>query len=379
VTTIAVSNSASALALASCVSNGHNNRGRHGHARLLLMKEGWIMRSEILTGVTLATAFLIVANPDALFPRPVQEMTKTEERTFDFNPGGRVQVVGDAGFIRVESWGKNEVFLRYTKRVWESRRRDAERRLEDLQVEINDQPGQLSIRQIPEFKERKRDFFDLFDPDRWGHTRHSARIDFELRVPRQCHLILETDEGDVIVREIDGEVRIDSDEGSVEVENLSHGDVYVQTDEGEIECRNLQLDDGRLSLSSDEGTIRASDVTTRYVWGETDEGGFVLLRINAGGGKLNSDEGDIELEAIRFDEGTWNITTDEGDVELFIPANADAEVTLESNSGGIRSDFPLNRVSDKHDRIERRTGRLGEGRGRLEVSTDEGDISLRRR
>jgi hypothetical protein len=337
------------------------------------------MRSYVLIAISFFTNFLIVATPDALFSRPVQELTKTEERTFDFNPGGRVQVTGDAGYIRVESWDKNEVFLRYTKRVWESRRRDAERRLEDLQVEINDQPGQLSIRQIPEFTERNPNFFDLFDPDRWGHTRHSARIDFELRVPRQCHLILESDEGDVTVREIDGEMRIDSDEGNVEAENLSHGDVSVQTDEGDIECRNLQLDDGRLSLGSDEGTIRASDVAARSVWGETDEGGFVLLRINAGGGKLNSDEGDIELEATRFDEGTWNITADEGDVDLFIPANADAEVALESNSGSIRSDFSLNRVSDEHDRIERRSGRLGEGRGRLEISTDEGDISLRRR
>ncbi|MGH7456658.1 MAG: hypothetical protein ACRENG_35240, partial [bacterium] len=126
------------------------------------------MRSHVFITISFFTSFLSVANPDALFPRPVQELTKIEERTFDFNPGGSVQVTGDAGYIRVESWDKNEVFLRYTKRVWESRRRDAERRMEDLQVEINDQPGQLSIRQIPEFKERNPNFFDLFDPDRWG-------------------------------------------------------------------------------------------------------------------------------------------------------------------------------------------------------------------
>ncbi len=337
------------------------------------------MRSYVLIAISFFTSFLIVATPDALFPRPVQELTKTEERTFDFSPGGKVQVTGDAGFIRVESWDKNEVFLRYTKRVWESRRRDAEKRLEDLQVEINDQPGQLSIRQIPGFEEDDFDFFDLFDPDRWSHTRHSTRIDFELRVPRQCHLVLETDEGDVIVREIDGEVRIDSDEGNLEMENLSHGDVTAATDEGDIECRKLQLDDGRLSLASDEGTLRASDIAARSVWAETDEGDIVLLRIDAGGGKLNSDEGDIELEATRFDEGAWNITTDEGDVELFIPANADAEVTLKSSDGSIRSDFSLNRISNDDNDGERRTGRLGEGRGRLEVYTDEGDISLRRR
>jgi hypothetical protein len=337
------------------------------------------MRSHVLTAVSLLTGCLIVANSEAVFSRPVQELAKTEEKTFDFSPGGSVQVTGDAGFIRVESWDKNEVFLRYTKRVWESRRRDAEKRLEDLQVEINDQPGQLSIRQIPEFQEKDFRFFDLFDPDRWAHTRHSARIDFELRVPRQCRLILESDEGDVTVRGIDGEVKIDCDEGNIEVENLARGDVSVQTDEGEIACRNLQLDDGRLSLASDEGTIRASDVAARSVWAETDEGDIVLTRLDTAGGKLDSDEGDVELEVARFDEGTWSITTDEGDVDLFIPANADAEVALESNDGSIRSDFPLNRVSDEHDRTERRTGRLGEGRGRLEISTDEGDISLRRR
>jgi hypothetical protein len=307
----------------------------------------------------------------------LEEITKIEERTFDFNSGGRIQVIGDAGYIRVESWDKNEVFLRYTKRVWDTGRREAERQMEDLQVEISDQPGQLSIRQVPGF-EKDFQFFDIFDPDRWGHTRHSARIDFELRVPRQCHLLLEADEGDISVKQIEGEVQVNSDEGNIALENLSAGDVSAETDEGEIDCRNLQLEDSRLSLLSDEGTLRAHDVTGRSVWAEADEGDVVLLRIDAGGGKINTDEGDVELEATRFDEGSWNITTDEGDVELFIPPNAGAEISLESNSGTIRSDFTLDRFSDDNN-MERLGGRLGEAHGRLEIYTDEGDISLRRR
>jgi len=307
-----------------------------------------------------------------------EEITKTEERTFDFTAGGKIQVIGDAGFIRVESWDKNEVYLRYTKRAWDSSRRSAEKRLEDLQVEINDQPGQLSIRQVPGFEEHDFNFFDLFDPDRWGHSRHASRIEFELKVPRQCHLVLESDEGDITVRQIEGEVNVNSDEGNIALENLSRGEVSAETDEGEIDCRNFQLEDYRLQLSSDEGTVRASEVAARSVWAETDEGDLVLSRINAGGGKLNSDEGDIELEATRFDEGSWSLTTDEGDIELFIPANADAEISLESDNGSIRSDFTLERISHDDD-LERRSGTLGEGRARLEIYTDEGNISLRRR
>lgn len=307
-----------------------------------------------------------------------EEITKTEERTFDFAAGGRIQVIGAAGFIHVESWDKNEVYLRYTKRAWDSSRRSAEKRLEDLQIEISDQPGQLSIRQVPGFEENDFHFFDLFDPDRWSHSRHASRIDFELKVPRQCQLLLETDEGDITVRQIEGELQIDSDEGNIVLENIARGEVTAETDEGEIDCRQLQLDDYRLQLASDEGTIRASDVTARSLWAETDEGDMVLLRVSAGGGKLNSDEGDIELEAVRFDEGTWSIITDEGDVELFLPANADTEIALESDDGSLRSDFSLERISHD-DNMERRIGRLGEGRARLEVYTDEGNISLRRR
>jgi len=307
-----------------------------------------------------------------------EEITKTEERTFDFNAGGKIQVIGDAGFIRVESWDKNEVYLRYTKRAWDSSRRSAEKRLEELQVEINDEPGQLSIRQTPGFEEHHFNFFDLFDPDRWSHSRHASRIEFELKVPRQCHLILESDEGDITVRQIEGEVQANSDEGNLALENLSRGEVTAETDEGEIDCRNFQLEDYRLQLSSDEGAVRASEITARSIWAETDEGDMVLLRINAGGGKLNSDEGDIELETTRFDEGSWSITTDEGDVELFLPVEANTEISLESNDGNIRSDFNLERISHD-DNLERRSGRLGEGRARLEIYTDEGNISLRRR
>jgi len=307
-----------------------------------------------------------------------EEITKTEERTFDFTAGGRIQVIGDAGFIRVESWDKNEVYLRYTKRAWDSSRRSAERRLEDLQVEISDQPGQLSIRQIPGFEEKDFRFFDLFDPDRWSHSRHASRIEFELKVPRQCQLVLEADEGDITVRQIEGAVQADSDEGNIVLENISRGEVSAETDEGEIDCRQLQLDDYRLQLASDEGTVRASDVTARVLWAESDEGDLILLRIIAGGGKLNSDEGDIELEATRFDEGSWSIVTDEGDVEVFLPSNADTEISLESDDGSMRSDFTLERVSHD-DHMERRTGRLGDGRGRFEIYTDEGNINLRRR
>lgn len=326
----------------------------------------------------LLTTIFLISVGNALAAGTREEITKTEERTFDFTAGGRIQVIGDAGFIRVESWDKNEVSLRYTKRAWDSNRRSAERRLEDLQVEISDQPGQLSIRQVPGFEEKDFNFFDLFDPDRWSHSRHASRIEFELKVPRQCHLLLEADEGDITVRQIEGEVQADSDEGNIVLENISRGEVSVETDEGEIDCRQLLLEDYRLQLSSDEGTVRASDVTARSLWAETDEGDLVLLRVNAGGGKLNSDEGDIELEAARFDEGSWNIVTDEGDVELFLPANADTEISLESDDGNIRSDFTLERISDD-DNLERRSGRLGEGRARLEIYTDEGNISLRRR
>ena len=325
----------------------------------------------------LRTTIFLLSVGNALAAGTREEITKTEERTFDFTAGGRIQVIGDAGFIRVESWDKNEVYLRYTKRAWDSNRRSAERRLEDLQVEISDQSGQLSIRQVPGFEEKDFNFFDLFDPDRWSHSRHASRIEFELKVPRQCHLLLEADEGDITVRQIEGEVQADSDEGNIVLENISHGEVSVETDEGEIDCRQLQLEDYRLQLSSDEGTVRASDVTARSLWAETDEGDLVLLRINAAGGKLNSDEGDIEFEAARFDEGTWNIVTDEGDVELFLPTDADTELALESDDGNIRSDFTLERISDD-DNLERRSGRLGEGRARLEIYTDEGNISLRR-
>lgn len=332
----------------------------------------------MMRNFSLATAIFLILVCDFLHAGAREEITKTEERTFDFNAGGKIQVIGDAGFIRVESWDKNAVYLRYTKRAWDSSRRSAERRLEDLQIEITDQPGQLSIRQTPGFEEHQFNFFDLFDPDRWSHSRHASRIDFELKVPRECHLVLESDEGDITVRQIAGEVRADSDEGNIALENLARGEVSAQTDEGEIDCRNLQLEDYRLQLASDEGTVRASEVTARSLWAETDEGDLVLLRINAGGGKLNSDEGDIELEATRFAEGSWSITTDEGDVELFIPADADTEISLESDDGSIRSDFTLERISHD-DNLERRTGRLGEGRARLEIYTDEGNISLRRR
>jgi hypothetical protein len=351
------------------------------------MRSFFIIGTALISGSFIFLSHYLVAktNPPTR-PAPAKvssiqpdELSKTEERTFDFRSGGTVQVTADAGFIRVESWDKNEVFLRYTKRVWENRHREAERRLEELKVEITDHPDQLIIRQVSDFEPRHRDFFDLLDPDRWGRWYYEPRIDFELRVPRQCNLVLETDEGDITVHQVEGGLDANSDEGNVNLEDLAGGDVSAETDEGELEFRNLQLGDSRLTVVSDEGSIRIIDIVTHTIEAETDEGDMIFLRAAARGGKLTTDEGDIELDAVRFDDGAWHFTTDEGDVELFLPANADTEIDLQTTDGSIRSDFALNRVSDGEGNGERRTGRLGEGRGRLEVYTDEGDISLRRR
>ncbi|HEX5632239.1 MAG TPA: DUF4097 family beta strand repeat-containing protein, partial [Gemmatimonadales bacterium] len=76
------------------------------------------------------------------------------------------------------------------------------------------------------------------------------------------------------------------------------------------------------------------------------------------------------------DPGDVSIETGSGDVELRLPASVGAEVELETGSGDIHTDFPLQVTRAGEDALE---GRLGDGRGRLEIETGSGDVSLLKR
>jgi len=54
------------------------------------------------------------------------ELKSEEEKTFKMKSGGSITIIGDEGPIKINSWDKQEVYIKITKRVWGRNSRRAE-------------------------------------------------------------------------------------------------------------------------------------------------------------------------------------------------------------------------------------------------------------
>lgn len=303
------------------------------------------------------------------------EETSVEQKSFEMKPGGSIIVISDEGNISVNSWESNEVKLVMKKRAWARSKSEAKELLKKLEIEI-EHTANLSIRQVKFYDERHFSFWDIFDPDNWGKHNWSVTVDFELTVPRQSDLRLETDEGDVDVTDILGDLEIAVDEGNVELKDIEYNHINVKIDEGDFDCYNLMGDGGRINLETDEGTIRLEKGKVTKLLADCDEGDIYLKDIELGNCELNTDEGDIEARMSLQPQGKYRLSTDEGNVRIYLSKNINLDVKLETAEGDIDTDFDL--TITELDDGERARGTIGDGSAQLEVYTDEGDIILER-
>ncbi len=130
----------------------------------------------------------------------------------------------------------------------------------------------------------------------------------------------------------------------------------------------------RLSVDNVNGNVTVSggeaDTKIDMVNGNLDYEG-------TGASSLETVNGTITARFSRVGwEGTMNITTVNGAVELTFPASLSADVSGETVSGSIQSDFPV--------RIEKGwgpksfNGRIGAGGRRIKIETVNGGIAIRK-
>jgi lia operon protein LiaG len=90
---------------------------------------------------------------------------------------------------------------------------------------------------------------------------------------------------------------------------------------------------------------------------------------------LETGSGTVRTD-LRTDLKSLSVETGSGDVAVTAPATLDAEVEIETSSGDIESEFPLQVTRHARDHL---VGRIGSGKGRIAVETGSGDVRLIKR
>jgi len=164
-------------------------------------------------------------------------------------------------------------------------------------------------------------------------------------------LSLDTGSGDLRLSKIAGDVTCDTGSGDVELSAVNCDRFKADTGSGDIEGTDLVADD--VNLDTGSGDIRVGSVKSGHV------------SLDTGSGSV-----DIGLAA---DIEKLAVDTGSGDITVRVPKGLGAEVTIESSSGDINTDLPLELIHHGSDNLR---GRLGDGRGSMHLETGSGSVRL---
>jgi lia operon protein LiaG len=169
-----------------------------------------------------------------------------------------------------------------------------------------------------------------------------------------------------------GTLLIDVGSGPVSVTG-ARGDLSVDTGSGPVEVSRFEGTE--LSVDTGSGDVTASEVKTDLITIETGSGDIRLTAGSAPRVMLETGSGSVTAD-LRVDPAALSVESGSGNIAITAPPTLGAEVDIETSSGEVESDFPLQVT--RHSR-EHLVGRIGDGRGKIQIETGSGDVRLLRK
>ena len=217
-----------------------------------------------------------------------------------------------------------------------------------------------------------------------------AHADLKIQLPAGREAAIYLAVGKVSVANVDGRLRIDAhsapvtatgtkgelsvDVGSGTV-NVSgaEGSLSVDTGSGPVEVSRFR--GSELSVDTGSGEVTATDIQARDLTIDTGSGDIVLSGASAPTVSLETGSGSVTAD-LRTEIALLSVETGSGNIAVTAPGSLGAEVEIETASGDIETDFPLQMTRHARDHL---VGRIGDGKGRIAMETGSGDIRLLRR
>ena len=218
-----------------------------------------------------------------------------------------------------------------------------------------------------------------------------AQADLVVRVPANVRLDANLAVGDITSNAVNGELELENSSGNITVTG-HRGNLNAESASGGISVTNV---DGDLDLESASGgitvngarsasikievasgSIRVTEATATSIDLETASGDIRVTRSRAPTLKAESASGSVRAE-LDGEVRNVELETASGTAEAVLSASFAGEVEMETASGDIDVDFPINVTSRRRSYLR---GTVGSGgSARVYLSSASGDIRLLRR
>lgn len=241
-----------------------------------------------------------------------------KEKSIQTKPGENLSVDASGADIKVETWDKNEAYVK----IFGNRKAE-----EKMHFEIEKAGDGVKV----VAKRRGSSWFNW-----WGDSGYSVRI--EIMLPSKYNTDIETSGGDITLYNLIGENNLNTSGGDVKVMSTT-GELMVETSGGDI---TIDQHKGNSRLSTSGG-----DINTLKLVGNlkaTTSGGDVRVEVSDGSILAKTSGGNIDISYYGNNKGI-EARTSGGSIHARIPSSFKADVFLETSGGDIESNFSNSRTS----------------------------------
>lgn len=195
-----------------------------------------------------------------------------------------------------------------------------------------------------------------------GEGLRRVRVDYRIAVPSSISVQIDTVSGDVTAEDVDGYCRMSTISGDVGAYRIG-GDVTIRTNSGDISIEDAP---GPVECDSKSGDVTVEGVRQAAKVSSISGDIEVEMAEATPGGPVDGetlDVGPIEIE----------LRSISGDIELSTPANAGFRLEVNTTSGAIQCDAPVE--AERRSRTQL-AGTIGDGAGTVRVATVSGDVEI---
>jgi DUF4097 and DUF4098 domain-containing protein YvlB len=256
--------------------------------------------------------FMALAALTAVWIFGVAGLAQDFQKTYSMSPDSSIRIRSISGEVRIQGYDGTKIEIEGFKIV-----RNCDR------VEIVDRSTESQID------------VDVRYPER-GNC--DASVNFKVRVPRNTRYnfdLIRSISGNVYLTDVAGRVKAESISGFVQLQNIS-GAVSASSISGNV---NVQSVNGMVSASSTSGNV---DVYLKQIEGS----------------------GDMVFSSIS------------GNVQVKAPLTLDANVTMSTLSGRLKTDFEVEVQQRRYAPGYSARGRLGAGTHNIQIRSVSGMVSL---
>ena len=194
-----------------------------------------------------------------------------------------------------------------------------------------------------------------------GATAENSRVDYELTVPADASVSLQSTTGPLHAEGLSGDVVAEGAAANVDVRDVSNAHVHIKTLNGPITLTNIN--DGHVEITSVSGEVSLNDVNGPFV-------------------DVNSSSGAIHYDGDFGFGGEYILRSYSGNILATAPVYASIDVIARSVKGQVENDFPLHPKTHSSfpiDTMRSLVGTAGKAASSVKLLSFSGKIHLKKR